>query len=113
MMRKAEFSKIKNHILDFFDGDFEELKKQFEVCLKQEKNAYKVGEEMVSHGLFEVYFEDAEKFLRELYGENFDEKIYKTKNGEFRYKNGEVYVWTIYANKIAKAIEKMIKEAGL
>lgn len=112
-MLKAEFLKIENHILDFFDGDFEKFKKQFEVFLEKEENAYRVGEIMVSRGFFEVYFEDAENFLKELYGENFDENIYRTKNCEFRYKNGEVYVWTVYKNKLAKVIEKMFKEAGL
>lgn len=109
-MQKAEFLKIENHILDFFDGDEKLL---LECYNPKTENAFEFGRRLVNHGFFGVYFEDAEDFLKELYGENFDEKIYKTKNGEFRYKNGEVYVWTVYTNKIAKVIEKMIKEAGL
>lgn len=112
-MRKAEFLRVKEHILSFYDSD--DYEKDFILLHYNSKieNAFDFGRRLAREGWFLEYFEDAENFLRELYGENFDEKIYRTKNGEFRYKNGEVYVWTVYANKIAKAIEKMIEEAGL
>lgn len=108
-MRKAEFQFFKNHILDFFDGDFEQLKKQVKIY-HQEKSYYRIGLKLAGSGFFDVYYVQCEKTLKKLYGEKYNENIYKTKKGDFRIKNGEIYIWTVYQNKIAKAIEKMMED---
>ena len=110
-MRNEEFQKIKKHIEAFCGGEkdaiefFEHTKKALKI-----ENDFLCAIKMVDYGEFEVYFEDAEKFLKELYGEEYVEKIYKTKKGDFRIKNGEVYLWTVYKNKIAQAFMKMMEE---
>lgn len=107
-MLKAEFLEMEKHICKDYEKNF--IIKHYN---SKRENAFEFGRRLVREGWFLSYFEDVENFLKKLYGEEYDEKIYKTKNGEFRYKNGEVYVWTVYTNKIAKVIEKIIKEAGL
>ena len=114
-MRNEEFQKIKKHIEALYGGEKNAIK-----ILEHTKKALKIENnficaiKMVDYGEFEVYFEDAEKLLKELYGEEYVEKIYKTKKGDFITKNGEengeVYLWTIYKNKIAQAFVKMVRQ---
>ena len=110
-MRNEEFQKIKKHIEAFCGSEkdavesLEHAKKSFRM-----ENDFVAAKKMVECGEFEVYYEGVEKFLKELYGEEYREDIYKTKKGDFRTKNGEVYVWTIYKNKIALALAKMGRE---
>ena len=110
-MRNEEFQKIKKHIEAFCGSEKDAIK-----ILEHTKKALKIENDficamkMVEFGEFEVYIEDAETFLKELYGEEYDEEIYKTKKGDFRTKNGEVYVWTVYKIKIGRAFMKMMEE---
>ena len=110
-MRNEEFQKIKKHIEAFYEGEKNAIKilEHTKKALKIE-NDFECAIKMVDVGEFEAYIEDAEKFLKELYGEEYDENIYKTKKGDFRIKNGEVYIWAVYKNKIASALVKMAKE---
>ena len=48
-----------------------------------------------------------------IYGDDFKESVYFTKNGDYREKNNETYCWTVYKNKICRTIETMIKKGEL
>ena len=110
-MRNEEFQIIKKHIETFCgsEKDAIEFLEHTKKALKIENN-FLCAIKMVDCGEFEVYYEGVEKFLEELCGEEYVEQFYKTKKGDFRVKNGEVYLWTVYKNKIARALVKMVEE---
>ena len=68
------------------------------------------GYNFVRGGGLGISYFDAENDLRKVYGESFDKDVYYTKKGDLRWRNGEPYIWTVYANKFGKALEEMRKK---
>ena len=78
-----------------------------------EGNIYQAADTMCQYGCFDVYFNDCLETLKEVYGDNFDESKYITKDGQWRYKNNEAYVWVVYKAKIDRTIYEMYKKGEL
>lgn len=115
-MKKAEFEKYRKHILDYMDGDTHKLAKTIEIykdLRESHGTLWGAVDTMCQYGLFDVYYNDCLETLKWVYGDEFDESKYITKEGEWRWKNNECYVWAIYKAKIAKAIEMMGKNGEL
>ena len=114
-MRKLEYEKFKEHILGYMTK--EELKEEVE---HYKKDLYECGgtifgaaSTMCQYGCFDVYYEDCFETLKDIYGDDFNESIYKTKDGDWRWKNNETYCWTVYKAKIARTIYEMYKKGEL
>ena len=106
---KAEKAKIKELLTSY--GSYEE--RGMEGVIEDAISASVPGEDstslkkamrLVEGGNFGVSYEDAFDDLKSIYGDNFKESTYKTKAGDWKYKDGEAYVWTTYKYKLAKAI---------
>lgn len=112
-MKNIEYRKFREHILDHMDGGIKELKKTIEDYKElRESNGTLWGavDTMCQYGLFDVYYDQVLDTLKEVYGDEFDERKYITKDRQWRWKNNEAYIWTVYKAKIAKTIEIMIKK---
>lgn len=115
-MTKLEYEKFKEHVLGFYESP-KELKEEVE---HYKNDLYECGgtvfgavEKMCQYGCFDVYHSDCLETLKEVYGDDFDESKYLTKDGAWRYKNNEAYVWTVYKAKVARAIYEMYKKGEL
>lgn len=107
---KAEKAKIKSLLEDYepdrgFEGILEDAKA---VGYPNDTN-YQKALRWVEGGGAGISYYDAYRDLKEIYGDNFKPETYLTKggdedNGDWKYKDGEPYVWTIYKAKLAKAI---------
>lgn len=112
-MKKVEYEKFKEHILGSMD--IEDLKAN----LQSEKTrcycdcTYTKAKQMVQDGFFECYYAGVIEVLKDIYGDDFKEDVYFTKDGELRWKNDECYCWTVYKHKIALTIETMEKKGEL
>lgn len=73
---------------------------------------YQKAVRWVEGGGAAVYYDDVYEDLKSIYGEKFKESTYKTKSGDWKYKDGEPYVWTIYKAKLAKAIADELDKEG-
>lgn len=98
-MKIKEYQAYKKHILNYVTVD--ELK----IDLK-----YHTPQKLVRDGFFNCYISQVLDTLKEVYGDEYKPETYLTKNGDLKYRNGEPYCWTIYINKMAMAIEKLVKE---
>ena len=115
-MKKLEFEKYREHILNHMDGDIQKLSetiKQYKTLRESNGTLYGAVDTMCQYGLFDIYFSDCLETLKWVYGDEFDESKYITKNREWRWKNDENYLWTVYKAKIAKAIEIMVKKGEI
>lgn len=112
-MKKIEYENFKKHILDYMS--VEDLKE----TLKTYRNlvhcdyTYVKAKQMVQDGCFACYYADVLDILKSIYGDDYKEDVYFTKDGELRWKNDECYCWTVYKHKIALTIETMEKKGEL
>lgn len=72
---------------------------------------YQKAVRLIEGGCFGISYDDCYRDLKSIYGKQFKESTYKTKDGEYKYRDGEPYVWKIYKAKVAKALaDEMDKE---
>lgn len=69
------------------------------------------AQKYVEGGSMAITPEDAFNDLKSVYGDSFKESTYKNKDGSWKYRNGEPYVWTTYKNKIAMNLSKAMDAA--
>lgn len=69
--------------------------------------------QMVQDGCFDCYYDSVIDTLKTVYGDDFKEDVYFTKDGSYRWKNDECYCWTVYKHKVALTIETMEKKGLL
>ena len=115
-MTNTEYRKFYNHVLEYFDGNIEKLKdtiKIYKELPESEGIFWKTIDTMCQYGLFDVYYSQCLETLKYIYGEDFDKSRYITKDGGWKFKNNEAYIWTIYKAKIAKTIEMMYKKGEI
>ena len=111
---KAEHEAYVKLITDYYDGDERGFKGALEDAraggMPGESN-YQKAKRSVEAGNFGISYDDCYRDLKSIYGKQFKESTYLTKDGEYKYRDGEPYVWTIYKAKIAKALaDEMDKE---
>lgn len=114
-MTNTEYRKFREHILDHMES-VERLKEELDrYLLLPESNGTLWGavDTMCQYGLFDVYYDQVLDTLKEVYGDEFDESKYITKDRQWRWKNNDAYIWTTYKAKIAKTIEIMIKKGEI
>lgn len=112
-MKKTEYNKIKEYIMEFYEGGIKDLKAEVEHYKELPEThglAYQAGLKMVEYGNFACYFGNVLDIMAEWYGDEFDETRYINKDETWKYKNGECYIWSVFKHKMAMAIEKMVKE---
>ena len=115
-MRKLEYEKFKEHILEYYETP-EELSNEishYQATIPEaSENIFKAADVMCQYGCFDVYYSQVLETLREVYGDEYNGDKYITKGGEIRFKNNEAYCWTIYKAKIARTIYEMYKKGEL
>lgn len=113
-MTNIEYRKFKAHIYMYLDP--QELKdtiKTYKGLRESNGTLWGAVNTMCQWGVFNCYHDQCLDTLKEVYGDEFDESRYLTKKGDWRWKNNEAYVWTVYKAKICKAIEMMIKKGEI
>ena len=111
---KAEHEAIMGIVADYASGDERGLDGVFEdveagADPHYDHTNFQKAKRWLESGGGAVSYYDAYKTLKDLYGENFKPETYLTKggdedNGDWKYKDGQPYVWSIYLAKFAKAI---------
>lgn len=98
-MKIKEYEAYKSHILNYQSiEDLKTLLKSYDV------------KELATSGFFACDYAQVLDVLKEIYGDEFKRETYINKNGTLKTKNGETYLWTVYINKMAMAINKLMKE---
>lgn len=112
-MKKVEYEKFEKLVLDSISK--EDLKSTLETYGKMRglDTTYLRAKQMVQDGCFDCYYSQVIDDLQWVYGDDFKEDVYFTKDGELRWKNDECYCWTVYEHKIALTIETMEKKGLL
>lgn len=98
-MKTLEYQAYKKHILQYMTLD--DLKDNLE---------HHTPAELVRDGFFDCYYAQVLDTLKDVYGDEYKQKIYLRKDGDTKFRNGEAYCWTVYVNKMAMAIKKMVEE---
>jgi len=112
-MTNIEYRKFREHVLGHMDGNMKKLKNyinEYKTLRESKGTLWGAVDTMCQYGLFDVYYDQCLETLKNVYGDEFDESKYITKDRQWRWKNNDAYIWTVYKAKIAKTIEKMIKE---
>lgn len=65
------------------------------------------GVSFAQGGGLAIYNDDMYDELKQVYGEAFKSDVYKTKDGEYRYKNGLPYVFTVYCSKFGTVLNEL------
>jgi len=106
-MRTVEYNKFKAHILEYMEA--EDIREQIKAYKERRDcpTTWKAGEQMVQDGCFACYYSQVLSALKDIYGDEYRYETYETKSGDLRWKNGEVYCWTVYKAKIARTIALM------
>lgn len=98
-MKIKEYEAYKSHILNYQSiEDLKTLLKSYDV------------KELATSGFFACDYAQILDVLKEIYGDEYKPETYINKNGTLKTKNGETYLWTVYINKMAMAIKKLMKE---
>lgn len=108
-MTIQEYQAIKKHLNIWYDDD--ELREMLDDT---------TGRELVQAGYFACYYSDAWDALAEWYGDKFDASRYISpratgaywgdidgKDYYMKMRGNEPYLWTVYVDKVAVALEKM------
>lgn len=98
-MKIKEYQAYKKHILEYMTVD--ELKTNLE---------HHTPTELVRDGFFVCYYSQILDVFKEIYGDEYKPKTYFKKDETLKYRAGETYCWTVYVNKMALAIKKLIEE---
>ena len=98
-MKTLEYQAFKKHILQYMTLD--DLKDNLE---------HHTPAELVRDGFFDCYYAQVLDTLKDVYGDEYKQKTYLRKDGDMKFKNSEAYCWTVYVNKMAMAIKKMVEE---
>lgn len=110
--RKAEQEAYKDLIKDSYDerGIEGAIEDAHAAGLDNDSN-FRKAQKLVEGGSLGVSINDAYEGLKSIYGDDFKESTYLNKDGSWKYKDGEPYVWTIYKNKLAMALSKEMDAA--
>lgn len=107
-MTNKEFTNWRKHVLDYMT--LEDIKANLKGLDYIKKGTFAKAVEMVQAGFFACYYNQCLDALKEVYADKFDESIYFTKKHEWRWRNGECCVWTVYKAKIALTVSKMLQD---
>lgn len=104
--RKAEARAYEDLIKEYYDderGGIEGAIADAEAGAdpREDFSSFAKARRLVENGNFGVSYDDAFNDLKSIYGDDFNPDIYLNKDGSYKYKNGEPYVWTVYKNKLA------------
>lgn len=112
-MKIAEYNNIKKHIFEHMA--VEDLAENIKACKNRREIAttWHAAHQMAQDGFFNCYYSQVLETLKDIYGKDYKEETYKTKDGSLRWKNDEPYCWTVYKAKIASAVEQMERKGEL
>ena len=123
-MRKVIYNKWLDIIADYYSGDYPDKDKALNVAIANavasipwnerrailtENMIYDGAIECVKGGCYGIAYQHAYNDLKKVYSDGFKDSVYIKKSGtaglnEWRYKNGEPYVWVVYCQQIATAL---------
>ena len=116
-MKKSNLETLCEIMLEHMDA--EEIKAQ-RLRMKEERKRRgavwefatpsEIAEELCQGGCFAVYYDDVEEEMRRIYGADYDGARYRRKDGGWKQRNGEAYIWGIYKRMIARGIEKLARD---
>ena len=109
-MKLAEYEKFKSHILDSMSSEDIKSTLQSYSKIRGLDTTYLRAKQMAQDGCWECYYDGVIEVLKDVYGDDFKEDVYFTKDGSYRWKNDECYCWTVYKHKVALTIETMEKK---
>lgn len=110
-MRKSEYINYKKHILEYVEpADFIADVEAYHGRNYKAPTIWAACRQMVLDGFFACYYSQVLDALADIYGDEYDDTKYLCKNGDLRYKSGQPYCWTIYADKMATAGAKLYEE---
>lgn len=115
-MKRLEYENFVKHILGHMDENPQKLEdtiKDYSTLRESKGTLWGTIDTMCQWGVFDCYYDQCLETLKWVYGDEFDENKYITKNRQWRWKNDEAYIWTVYKAKIAKAIEMMIQKGEI
>ena len=109
--RKAESKAYDDLVKEYYDeemGGIEGALRDAEAAAYPGDSNFRKAQRLVEGGSLGVSIDDAFEGLKSVYGDDFNPDIYLNKDGSYKYKDGEPYVWTIYKNKIAMNLANKI-----
>lgn len=115
-MKKAVYERCKELVLSRYES-MEDLNADLMACGvwrmaqgEPRPTTYQMALQLIQSGAFDCYCQQALQSLRYIYQDGWDASRYLKKNGDFRWRGGECYAWTIYKNTLATCINRMMEE---
>lgn len=129
-MRKIIYNKWLDIIADYYSGEYPDKDEALNIAVANavasipwkdrhailtEHMVYRGGIESAKNGDYAIAFYDAYNDIKKVYGEEFNDSVYVKKGGtadsnDWRYKNGEPYVWSVYCHQVAYALAHYFKK---
>lgn len=107
--RKAERQAYKDMLSGYNDNGMEGIIENLKAVGRPDDTYFTKGQKLVEGGDFAITPQDAFDDLKSIYGDSFKPETYLNKDGSWKYKNGEPYVWTTYKNKIGMMLDKEMR----
>lgn len=107
--RKAERQAYKDMLSEYNDNGMEGIIDNLKAVGNPEDTYFTRGQKLVEGGDFAITPQDAFDDLKSIYGDSFKPETYLNKDGSWKYKNGEPYVWTTYKNKIGMMLDQEMR----
>ena len=107
--RKAERQAYKDMLSGYNDNGMEGIIENLKAVGMPDDTYFTKGQKLVEGGDFAITPQDAFDDLKSIYGDSFKPETYLNKDGSWKYKNGEPYVWTTYKNKIGMMLDKEMR----
>jgi len=129
-MKKVTYNRWLDVIADYYSVDYPDKDKALNAAIVDaiaaipwnERRAI-LTDNMIYHGAIEsvkggcygIAYQHAYNDLKKVYGDEFKDSVYIKKGGtadlnEWRYKNGEPYVWAVYCHQLAQALATYFKK---
>jgi len=129
-MKKVTYNRWLDVIADYYSVDYPDKDKALNAAIVDaiaaipwnERRAI-LTDNMIYHGAIEsvkggcygIAHQHAYNDLKKVYGDEFKDSVYIKKGGtadlnEWRYKNGEPYVWVVYYHQLAQALATYFKK---
>ena len=108
-IRKATDEAYRDLVRDAYDedmGGYEGALRDVQAAGMPGETNYQKAMRFLEGGSMDIYAEDMLNSLKDVYGDDFNESIYRNKDGSLKMRDGSPYVETMYKNQLAQRLAK-------
>lgn len=108
-IRKATDEAYRDLVRDAYDedmGGYEGALRDVQAAGMPGETNYQKAMRFLEGGSMDIYAEDMLNSLKDVYGDDFNESVYRNKDGSLKMRDGSPYVETMYKKQLAQRLAK-------